>query len=203
MCIQNTTTLKTISKIILNQKQSKHFERENYINNPLSRTKQAFPMPPGNVHGVPTFRRWPQHRETLLQLCLQEILICKWYGAVCRTGMGVAPPFCQGLATGGRGPVCGSIGRGPVSRSISSGPIYRYFVMYFIIDIYILCLTSRMTVTSARISEEDACYCACNLCVFSHVQKRTTWLMHKGCVLQRISLGVLNDITIVLGMRQV
>ena len=37
----------------------------------------------------------------------------------------------------------------------------------------ILCLTSRTTVTSAHIPVEDACYRACNLCVFSHVQKGT------------------------------
>ena len=26
--------------------------------------------------------------------------------------------------------------------------------------------------------------------------------MHKGCILQRVSLGMLSDVTIVLGMRQ-
>ena len=56
--------------------------------------------------------------------------------------------------------------------------------------------------TSAHISEEDACYRARNLCVFSHVQKGTPELRHKGCVLQRLSLGALSDITVVLGMRQ-
>ena len=40
----------------------------------------------------------------------------------------------------------------------------------------ILCLTSRTTVTSARILEEDACHRARNLCVFSHVQKATPGL---------------------------
>ena len=56
--------------------------------------------------------------------------------------------------------------------------------------------------TSARISEEDACQRERNLCVFSHVQKGTLGLTHKGCVLQRVSLGELSDVTVVLGMRQ-
>ena len=59
----------------------------------------------------------------------------------------------------------------------------------------ILCLTSRTTVTSACIQEEYACYRASNLCVFSRVQKGT-----KG--LQRVYLGALSDITVVLVMRQ-
>ena len=46
-----------------------------------------------------------------------------------------------------------------------------------------------MTVTSARIPEEDACYRMRNLCVFSRVQKGTPGLMHKRCVLQCVSLG--------------
>ena len=66
----------------------------------------------------------------------------------------------------------------------------------------ILCLTSRTTVTSARIPDEDACHRARNLCVFSRVQKGTPGLTHKGCVLQRFSLGALSDVTVVLGMRQ-
>ena len=66
----------------------------------------------------------------------------------------------------------------------------------------ILCLTLRTTVTSARIPEEDASHRACNLCVFSRVQKGTPGLTHKGCVLQHVSLGALSDITVVLGMRQ-
>ena len=66
----------------------------------------------------------------------------------------------------------------------------------------ILCLTSRTTVTSARIPEEDACHRAHNLCVFSCVQKGTQRLTHKGYVLQRVSLGTLSDVTVVLGMRQ-
>ena len=66
----------------------------------------------------------------------------------------------------------------------------------------ILCLTSRTTVTSARIPEEDACHRARNLCVFSHVQKGTPRLTHKGCVLQRVFLDALSDVTVVLGMRQ-
>ena len=53
----------------------------------------------------------------------------------------------------------------------------------------ILCLTLRTTVTSPRILEEDACHRARNLCVFSHVQKGTPGLTHKGCVLQHVSLG--------------
>ena len=66
----------------------------------------------------------------------------------------------------------------------------------------ILCLTSRTIVTSARIPEEDACYRARNLCIFSRVQKGTPGLMHKGCVLQRVSLGAFSDVTVVFGMRQ-
>ena len=54
--------------------------------------------------------------------------------------------------------------------------------------------------TSARIPEEDTCYRARNLCVFSHVQKGTPGLTHKGCVLQRVSLDALNDV--ILEMRQ-
>ena len=64
----------------------------------------------------------------------------------------------------------------------------------------ILCLTSRTTVTSARIPEVDACHRARNLCVFSRVQKGTPGLTHKGYVLQRVSLGALGDITVVLRM---
>ena len=59
-----------------------------------------------------------------------------------------------------------------------------------------------MTVTSARIPDKDACHRARNLCVFSCVQKGTLGLTHKGCVLQRVSLGALSDVTVVLGMRQ-
>ena len=66
----------------------------------------------------------------------------------------------------------------------------------------ILCLTLRTTVTSVRILDEDVYYRARNLCVFSRFQKGTARLTHKGCVLQRVSLGALSDITIVLGMRQ-
>ena len=45
------------------------------------------------------------------------------------------------------------------------------------------------------------------VCVFSRIQKGTPGLMHKGCVLQRVSLGALSDVTlsdvmVVLGMRQ-
>ena len=56
--------------------------------------------------------------------------------------------------------------------------------------------------TSARIPEEDACLRARNLCVFSRVQKGTPGLTHTDCVLQRVSLGALSDVTVVLRMRQ-
>ena len=64
----------------------------------------------------------------------------------------------------------------------------------------ILCLTSRTTRTSARIPEEDACQRSRYLCVFSRVG--TPGLMHKKCVLQRVSLGAFSDVTVILGMRQ-
>ena len=66
----------------------------------------------------------------------------------------------------------------------------------------ILFLTSRTTVTSSRILEEDACHRARNLCVFSRIQNGTPRLTLKGCVLQRVSLGALSDVTVVLMMRQ-
>ena len=56
--------------------------------------------------------------------------------------------------------------------------------------------------TSARIPEEDACCRARNLCVYSRVQKGTPGMAHKGCVLQRVFLGTLSDITVILRMRQ-
>ena len=56
--------------------------------------------------------------------------------------------------------------------------------------------------TSVRIPEEDAYHRACNFCVFSRVQKGIPELTHKGCVLTLVSLGTLNDVTLVLGMRQ-
>ena len=56
--------------------------------------------------------------------------------------------------------------------------------------------------TSVRVPEEDACHRARNLCVFSRVQKGTPRLMHKGCVLQRVFLDAISDVTVVLGMRQ-
>ena len=38
---------------------------------------------------------------------------------------------------------------------------------------------------------------------FSHmIKKGTPGLMHKGCVLQRVSLDALSDVTVVIGMRQ-
>ena len=48
----------------------------------------------------------------------------------------------------------------------------------------------------------DICHRARNLCGFSRVQKGTSGLAHKGCILQRVSLGTLSDVTVVLGMRQ-
>ena len=75
--------------------------------------------------------------------------------------------------------------------------LYEHFVAY------ILCLTSRTAMmTSSRIPEEEGRYCARNLCVFTRVQKGTPGLMHKWCVLQRVSLGALSDVAAVLGIRQ-
>ena len=54
----------------------------------------------------------------------------------------------------------------------------------------------------SRIPEEDTCHRARNFCVFSSVQKGTPGLTQKGCALQRVSSCVLNDVTVVLGMRQ-
>ena len=55
----------------------------------------------------------------------------------------------------------------------------------------------------AHIPEEDACHLARNLCVFSRIQKGTPGLTRdEGCILQRVSLGALSDVTVVLGMRQ-
>ena len=81
-------------------------------------------------------------------------------------------------------------------------PVYVQIILVFDASTSILCLTSRRTVTSARISKEDTCHRTRNLCVFSRVQKWTPGLMHKGCVLQRVSLGALSEVTVVLGMRQ-
>ena len=66
----------------------------------------------------------------------------------------------------------------------------------------ILCLTSRTTVTSALIPEEDPCHRALTCGFFSRIQKGTPGLTHKRCVLQRVSLGALSDVTVVLWMRQ-
>ena len=66
----------------------------------------------------------------------------------------------------------------------------------------IRCLYSRTTVTSVHIPEEDAYYRARNMCVSHVLKSRVPGLTHKGCVLQRISFGVLSDVTVVLGMRQ-
>ena len=56
--------------------------------------------------------------------------------------------------------------------------------------------------TSARISDKDVCHRACNLFVFSRVQKGTPRLTHKGRVLQRVSLGARIDVMVILRMRQ-
>ena len=56
--------------------------------------------------------------------------------------------------------------------------------------------------TSAQIPEEDTCHRARNLCVFSRIQKGTPRLTDKGCVLQRVFLDAISDLTVVLGMRQ-
>ena len=56
--------------------------------------------------------------------------------------------------------------------------------------------------TSACIPEKDACYRARNLCVLFCILKGTPGLTHKGCVLQRVSLSALTDVTVVLGIRQ-
>ena len=53
-----------------------------------------------------------------------------------------------------------------------------------------------------RIPDKDAFHRARNLCVFSRVQKGTPGLTHEGCVLQRVSLDAVSDVTVVLGMRQ-
>ena len=68
----------------------------------------------------------------------------------------------------------------------------------------ILCLISRSTVTSARIMKGTLVTVRATfvLCLFSCVQKGTLGLTHKRCVQQRISLGALSDVTVVLGMRQ-
>ena len=51
--------------------------------------------------------------------------------------------------------------------------------------------------------EEDACYRTRNVCVFSRVQKGIPGLTHKGlCLLQRVSIGALSDVTVVFDMRQ-
>ena len=80
-------------------------------------------------------------------------------------------------------------------RMLTTHPRYH-------VHVYIVCLNSRTTVTSVRILEEDVFHRARNLCVFSHVQKGTPGLTHKDCVLQRVSLCALSDVTVVLRMRQ-
>ena len=66
----------------------------------------------------------------------------------------------------------------------------------------ILCLTLRMTVTSACIPEEDACYQAHNLCAFSRIHKRIPGLTHKRYVLHCLPFGALSCVTVILEMRQ-
>ena len=69
--------------------------------------------------------------------------------------------------------------------------------------ICILCLTSRATMTSACIQEEDAYYCTHNnMSVFTCIQNGILGLMHKGCALQRLPFGALSDIMVGLEMRQ-
>ena len=55
---------------------------------------------------------------------------------------------------------------------------------------------------SARSRQRRLSSLAQLVCVFSRVQKGTPGLTHKGCVLHRVSLGALSDVTVVLGMRQ-
>ena len=52
-----------------------------------------------------------------------------------------------------------------------------------------------------QISEEDAYYRA-QLVYLLTRSKRSPGLTHKGCVLQRVSLGALNNLKVVRGMRQ-
>ena len=61
-------------------------------------------------------------------------------------------------------------------------------------------LNLRMTVTSASILEEDSYDRSSKM---SHLFKRISGLKRKRCVLHRISFGALNDIMVVLGIRQV
>ena len=49
---------------------------------------------------------------------------------------------------------------------------------------------------------EYACHRVHNLCVLSRIQKGAPGSTHTDCVLQRVSLGTLSDVTVVLGMRQ-
>ena len=58
--------------------------------------------------------------------------------------------------------------------------------------VYILFVSPRERPWShpPPIPEEDACYRSRNLCALFHITKNPPGLMHKGCVLQRVSLGV-------------
>ena len=89
---------------------------------------------------------------------------------------------------------------------IAAGPAFWELIFSFdsfvSLYLYFVSITSRTTVTSARVPEADACHRACNFCVFSRVQKGTPRLTHKGCVLQLVFLDALGDVTVVLGMRQ-
>ena len=62
----------------------------------------------------------------------------------------------------------------------------------------ILCLCVRATVMSAHILEEDTPYGAHNLVCFHMFKKEP----HGWCILLCITMGVLSDVTVVLGMRQ-
>ena len=59
------------------------------------------------------------------------------------------------------------------------------------------------TLSHLENDRDAACHRSRNLCVFSHVQKGTPRLTHKGCVLQRVFLDtIISDVTVVFGMRQ-
>ena len=53
-----------------------------------------------------------------------------------------------------------------------------------------------------RVFQRETLVTARAICVFSRVQKGTLGLTHEECVLQRVSLDALSDVTVVLGMRQ-
>ena len=85
------------------------------------------------------------------------------------------------------------------NQSTAKGSLELITIFANWLIIIIRCLISRMTVTSARIPK---LWLQCNLCVFSHVQKGTQGLMHKGCILECLPSGALSDFMVVLEMRQ-